>query len=100
MTQGPTPRPVQEKTDRERRVLAHERILQSLIASLSRAEPGFLDHLSKAFVEPMEKARKAQDYTASDDYSEAFTCALPERPERSAAPRATAQDSGADRRKR
>jgi hypothetical protein len=76
MTQGPTPRPAREATDLERRVLAHERILQSLIAHMSRAEPGFLDHLRKTFVEPMETARREQGYTATDDYAKAFIRAI------------------------
>ena len=38
-----------ENTDLERRVLAHEQILQVLIAHMSEAEPRFLDRLQKIF---------------------------------------------------
>jgi len=65
-----------ETTELERRVLAHERILQSLIAYMARAEPRFLDHLSKTFVEPMAMARREQDFTETDDYAEEFVRAV------------------------
>jgi hypothetical protein len=38
-----------ENTDLERRVLAHEQILQVLIAHMSEAEPKFLDRLQQIF---------------------------------------------------
>jgi hypothetical protein len=38
-----------ESTDLERRVLAHERILKSLIAYMAQTESRFLNHLSKTF---------------------------------------------------
>lgn len=63
-------------TDLERRVLAHERILQSLIAYMSRTEPRFVEHLQKCFVEPMAMARHEQDYTDVDDYAEEFISAI------------------------
>ncbi|MFN5828055.1 MAG: hypothetical protein ACK446_13765 [Rhodobacterales bacterium] len=65
-----------QATDLERRVLAHERILQSLIAYMARAEPRFLDHLRRAFVEPMEMAHREQDFTDTDDYAEEFVHAV------------------------
>lgn len=65
-----------ESTDLERRVLAHERILQSLIAHMSRLEPSFLDHLKRVFVEPMEHARREQNHIETDDYAEEFIHAV------------------------
>lgn len=65
-----------ETTDLERRVLAHERILQSLIAYMSRTEPRFIDHLRERFVEPMAMARHEYDYRDSDDYAEEFIRAV------------------------
>lgn len=65
-----------DTTDLERRVLAHERILQSLIAYMSRTEPRFVDHLRERFVEPMAMARREHDYTDVDDYAEEFIRAV------------------------
>ena len=58
-----------ETTDLERRVLAHERVLQALIAYMARAEPRFIDNLSERFVEPMRMARHEQDHRETDDYA-------------------------------
>jgi len=65
-----------ETTDLERRVLAHERILQSLIAYMSRTEPRFVDHLRERFVVPMAMARHEHDYRDVDDYAEQFIHAV------------------------
>lgn len=65
-----------ETTNLERRVLAHERILQSLIAYMSRAEPRFVDHLKECFVEPMAMARREHDYRDVNDYAEEFIRAV------------------------
>ncbi|TVP69450.1 MAG: hypothetical protein EA339_14615 [Rhodobacteraceae bacterium] len=70
------PRPLSETTDLERRVLAHERILQSLIAYMSLREPRFLDYLSKTFVDPLAMVEHEQDYTDSTDNSGAFIRAV------------------------
>ena len=61
-----------ENTDLERRVLAHERILKSLIAYMSRSEPRFLEHLTTIFVEPMDMERREHDFTDTDSYAEDF----------------------------
>ena len=61
-----------EATDLERRVLAHEQILQSLSAYMSRSEPRFLDYLAKTFVEPMDMARREHDFTDTDSYAKDF----------------------------
>lgn len=65
-----------ETTDLERRVLAHERILQALIAYMARTEPRFVDHLRERFVEPMSMARHEHDHRETDDYAAEFIRAL------------------------
>lgn len=65
-----------EATDLERRMLAHERILQALIAYMARTEPRFVDHLRERFVEPMSMARHEHDYRETDDYAEEFIRAV------------------------
>lgn len=65
-----------ETTDLERRVLAHERVLQALIAFMARTEPQFIDHLRERFVEPMSMARHEHDHRETDDYAEQFVRAV------------------------
>lgn len=65
-----------EVTDLERRVLAHERVLQSLIAFMARTEPRFIDHLRIRFVDPMSTARREHDHRETDDYAEEFIRAV------------------------
>lgn len=65
-----------ETTDLERRVLAHERVLQALIAYMARTEPRFIDHLRERFVEPMRMARHEHDHRETDDYAEEFIRAV------------------------
>ncbi|MBU2941899.1 hypothetical protein Q8W25_20010 [Shimia thalassica] len=65
-----------ETTDLERRVLAHERILQALIAYMARTEPRFVDHLRERFVEPMRMVPHEHDYRETDDYAEEFIRAV------------------------
>ena len=65
-----------ETTDLERRVLAHEKVLQALIAYMARTEPRFIDHLRERFVEPMSMARHEHDHRETDDYAEEFICAV------------------------
>lgn len=69
---APKPPMAAETTDLERRVLAHERILQSLIAHMAEAEPQFLARLSAIFSEPMLLSRREHDYTDTDSYAEQF----------------------------
>jgi hypothetical protein len=57
-------------------VLAHERILQALIAYMARTEPRFVDHLRERFVEPMSMARHEHDHRETDDYTEEFIRAV------------------------
>lgn len=73
-TKGDGPKP--DSTDLERRVLAHERILQSLIAYMSSSEPRFVEHLKTRFVDTMSMARREQDYRDVDDYAEEFIRAV------------------------
>lgn len=65
-----------ETTDLERRVLAHEKVLQALIAYMARTEPRFIDHLRDRFVEPMRMARHEHDHRETDDYAEEFIRAV------------------------
>ncbi|MEM7685200.1 MAG: hypothetical protein AAF293_10260 [Pseudomonadota bacterium] len=65
-----------ETTDLERRVLAHERILQALIAYMARTEPRFVDHLRERFVEPMGLTQRENDHRDTDDYAEEFIRAV------------------------
>ena len=78
-----------ETTDLERRVLAHERILQALIAHITETEPKFLARLSERFSEPMRMVRREHDYTDTDSHAEDFIRAvvrLGEEPARKASP--------------
>ncbi|NWG45143.1 MAG: hypothetical protein HXY25_01170 [Alphaproteobacteria bacterium] len=76
MTPAGAAPPSPDSTELERRVLAHERILQSLIAYMSRTEPRFVDHLRERFVEPMKMACREQDYRNVDDYADEFIRAI------------------------
>ncbi|QGY00413.1 hypothetical protein EI983_13380 [Roseovarius faecimaris] len=57
-------------------MLAHERILQALIAYMARTEPRFVDHLRERFVEPMRMVPHEHDYRETDDYAEEFIRAV------------------------
>jgi len=65
-----------EATSLERRVLAHERILQSLIAYMSRSDPRFVEHLQDRFVVPMSRAPHEHRYKETDEYAEDFIRAV------------------------
>ena len=72
-----------DDTDLERRVLAHERILQTLIAHMAETEPKFLLRLTDTFCVPMKMERHEQGYTDTDSYAEEFirsVVALGEKP--------------------
>lgn len=60
-----------ENTDLERRVLAHEQILQALMAQLAEGEPGFLDQMRERFASARRGAHE-HDYVETADYAEAF----------------------------
>jgi hypothetical protein len=53
-----------------------ERILQTLIAYMSRTERHFIDHLLEKFVEPMTMVQHEHDYRDADDYAEEFIRAV------------------------
>ena len=61
-----------ENTDLERRVLAHEQILQVLIAHMPEAEPKFLDRLQQVFTKHHTLCAGEQDYTGTAAYGEHF----------------------------
>ena len=61
-----------ETTDLERRVLAHERILQVLIAQMDEAEPKFMDRLKATFARRHVLGEGEQDFTATEQYAEQF----------------------------
>jgi len=65
-----------ESTNLERRVLAHEQILQVLIAHMAEAEPRFLDRLQQIFTKHHtlgdNEGDNEQDYTDTAAYAEQF----------------------------
>jgi hypothetical protein len=61
-----------ENTDLERRVLAHERILQVLIAHIAEADPSVLSRLEGVFKEQHVLGAHEQDYTDTAGYAEQF----------------------------
>ena len=61
-----------ENTDLERRVLAHERILQVLIAHMAESEPKFLDRLKEIFTRHHTLGADEQDFTGTEQYAEQF----------------------------
>lgn len=60
-----------QNTDLERRVLAHERILQFLIADLVDDDPPLLDRLALTFA-PQGRRSDAHEHTDTEDYAEQF----------------------------
>lgn len=69
---GPAP----ESTDLERRVLAHERILQALIVHMAESAPRFIDRLRAKFVEPMQTVGREHDAKDADAHAEDFIKAI------------------------
>jgi hypothetical protein len=70
--EGPRSLAEPENTDLERRVLAHERVLQALIAHMAESEPEFVARLETAFSGPMRVSRREHDFTDTDAYAERF----------------------------
>lgn len=60
-----------ENTDLERRVLAHEQILQALMAQLEERDPGLLDRMRDRFTSARRGAHE-HDYVETADHAEAF----------------------------
>jgi len=61
-----------ENTDLERRVLAHERILQILIAHMAESEPKFLDRMKALFTQHHTLGAGEHDYISTSQYAEQF----------------------------
>ena len=61
-----------ENTDLERRVLAHEQILQALIVHMAETEPEFITRLNRAFNNPDHLSRREHDYTDTAKHAEQF----------------------------
>ena len=61
-----------ETTELERRVLAHEQILQALIGHMAETEPKFLARLADIFCVPLDMTRCEHDYTDTASYAEQF----------------------------
>jgi hypothetical protein len=80
-----------ETTHLERRVLAHERILQSLISHLAEADPEVLSRLKLAFGKGHNLGDYEQDYTSTEHYGDHFIRAIEALIGRNGAPRAPAQ---------
>jgi hypothetical protein len=65
-----------ETTHLERRVLAHERILQSLISHLAEADPEVLSRLKRAFGKGHNLGDYEQDFTSTEHYGDHFIRAI------------------------
>ncbi|WP_157139081.1 hypothetical protein [Asticcacaulis biprosthecium] len=61
-----------DNADLERRVLAHEEILQALIAHMVETEPRFLERLSATFRQPVHLEGDRQDDMATAAYAARF----------------------------
>jgi hypothetical protein len=60
-----------ENTDLERRVLAHEQILQALMVQLAEGQPGFLDRMRDRFAS-VRRGADEHDHVETVDYAEVF----------------------------
>lgn len=61
-----------EITEIERRVLAHERILQALIGHLAEDDPEILAQLKTRFGNGHNLGQYEQSYVSTDDYGDHF----------------------------
>lgn len=61
-----------EATDLERRVLAHARILQTLIRFLAEDKPEILERLKLAFGAGHNLGEYEQDYSSTEQYGDIF----------------------------
>ena len=61
-----------ENTDLERRVLAHERILQALIEHIAQEQPHILERLKHSFSTGHDLGSCEQDFTSTAQYAEHF----------------------------
>lgn len=58
--------------DLQRKVLAHEQILQVLISHMAETEPKFLERLSAVFADPARQGRSEHSYVDTAAYAERF----------------------------
>lgn len=61
-----------EDTDLERRVLAHEQILQALIAHMTEKDPAFLERLKDVFQNNHILGGAEHDFTATEQHADHF----------------------------
>lgn len=61
-----------EDTDLERRVLAHARILQTLIRFLAAEQPEILPHLQTAFGSGHNLGEYEQNFSSTEQYGDMF----------------------------
>lgn len=61
-----------EETELERRVLAHERILCTLIRFLAEETPGILDRLKLAFRTGHNIGEYEQDFSSTEQFGDFF----------------------------
>lgn len=61
-----------ERTELERRVLAHERILQALISHIAEEQPEILARLKATFGNGHNLGEYEQDYTSTEHYGDQF----------------------------
>jgi len=61
-----------DSTALDRKVLAHEQILQVLIAHMAETEPRFLDRLKAIFTSHQILGAREQDYYDTAQYAEQF----------------------------
>lgn len=61
-----------EATEVERRLLAHERVLQALICHLAEDDPEILRQLKVRFGSGHDLGQYEQNYVSTDDYSDHF----------------------------
>ena len=65
-----------ENTDLERRVLAHERILQALIQHMAEEEPDIVVRLKRSFGRGQSLGQDEQDHVSTKQYGEQFVEAI------------------------
>ncbi|WP_313326662.1 hypothetical protein [Sphingobium yanoikuyae] len=65
-----------ENTDLERRVLAHERILRSLIRHIAEEKPDILARLKQTFGQGHVLGEDEQDYVTTQQYGDQFIRAI------------------------
>ncbi len=67
-----------EETDLERRVLAHARILQTLIRFLAEERPELLERLRGAFGSGHNIGEYEQDFSSTEQYGDVFIRSIEE----------------------